>query len=78
MLGRFNASMAQMVTGRRNVPQLLQKAQGADMCIRLMKEYPQLKFAEGESDTGVIISFNSEAGRIDDSLTLVYNHYWQK
>ena len=62
-------------------------SQGADMCIRLMKErfkneniqdqliacyaigwriteeeireYPQLKSAEGESDTGVIISFNS-------------------
>lgn len=73
-------------------------SQGADMCIRLMKEcftdekrqnqliacyaigwsiteeetreYPQLKFAEGESDTGVIISFNSEAENIDDSLTV--------
>lgn len=73
-------------------------SQGADMCIRLMKEcftdenrqnqliacyaigwsiteeetreYPQLKFAEGESDTGVIISFNSEAEGIDDSLTV--------
>ena len=73
-------------------------SQGADMCIRLMKEcfkdekiknqliacyaigwriteeetreYPQLKFAEGESDTGVIISFNSEAESIDDSLTV--------
>lgn len=71
-------------------------SQGADMCIRLMKElfkdekiqdqliacyaigwriteeetreYPQLKFAEGESDTGVIISFNSEAESIDHSL----------
>ncbi|MDE7436747.1 MAG: DUF3089 domain-containing protein [Lachnospiraceae bacterium] len=71
-------------------------SQGADMCIRLMKEcftdeniqnqliacyaigwsiteeeiheYPQLKFAEGESDTGVIISFNSEAEFIDNSL----------
>lgn len=71
-------------------------SQGADMCIRLMKEcfrdedrqgqliacyaigwritqeetrkYPQLKFAEGESDTGVIISFNSEAESIDNSL----------
>lgn len=71
-------------------------SQGADMCIRLMKEsfqdeniqdqliacyaigwriteeeiqeYPQLKFAEGESDTGVIISFNSEEEPIDDSL----------
>lgn len=73
-------------------------SQGADMCIRLMKEcfqnediqdqliacyaigwriteeetrkYPQLKFAKGESDTGVIISFNSEAESIDDSLTV--------
>lgn len=73
-------------------------SQGADMCIRLMKEcfkdeniqdqliacyaigwhiteeeiqeYPQLKFAEGESDTGVIISFNSEAESIDNSLTV--------
>lgn len=71
-------------------------SQGADMCIRLVKEcfrdenrqnqliacyaigwsiteeeiqeYPQLKFAEGESDIGVIISFNSEAEDIDDSL----------
>lgn len=73
-------------------------SQGADMCIRLMKEcfkdenmqnqliacyaigwriteeetreYPQLKPAEGESDTGVIISFNSEAESIDNSLTV--------
>jgi hypothetical protein len=73
-------------------------SQGADMCIRLLKdyfadekvnsllvacyaigwsitqeeidEYPQLKFATGESDTGVIISFNSEAENIDDSLTI--------
>ena len=35
-----------------------------------IKEYPQLKFAEGESDTGVIISFNSEAENIDDSLMI--------
>lgn len=73
-------------------------SQGADMCIRLLKEcfrnegiqtqlvacyaigwsiteeeveeYPQLKFAEGEEDTGVVISFNSEAENIDDSLTI--------
>ena len=73
-------------------------SQGADMCIRLMKEcfkdesrqnqliacyaigwsiteeeikeYPQLKFAKGENDTGVIISFNSEAESIDNSLTV--------
>ena len=73
-------------------------SQGADMCIRLLKdcfddpdindllvacyaigwsiteeeigEYPHLKFASGEDDTGVIISFNSEAENIDDSLTI--------
>jgi hypothetical protein len=73
-------------------------SQGADMCIRLLKdcfddestnsllvacyaigwsiteeeieEYPQLNFASGEGDTGVIISFNSEAESIDDSLTI--------
>lgn len=73
-------------------------SQGADMCIRLLKdcfaeeathdllvacyaigwsvtqeeidEYPHLAFAEGEDDTGVIISFNSEAEDIDDSLTI--------
>ena len=73
-------------------------SQGADMCIRLMKEcfqkknrqnqliacyaigwsitaeeiqdYPQIKFAEGESDTGVMVSFNSEAESIDHSLTV--------
>lgn len=71
-------------------------SQGADMCVRLMKErftdqhlqdqliacyaigwrvteeetqeYSQLKFAESESDIGVIISFNSEAESIDHSL----------
>lgn len=73
-------------------------SQGADMCIRLLKEcftdesrlnqlvacyaigwkitqeevdeYPQLKMAQGENDTGVIISFNSEAEDIDDSFIL--------
>lgn len=73
-------------------------SQGADLCIRLLKDhagdadfaerfvacyaigwsmtaeeldaYPGLKFAEGESDTGVIISYNSEAGYIDDSLII--------
>lgn len=73
-------------------------SQGADMCIRLLKEcfndenrqnqliacyaigwsitekeineYPQIKFAKGESDTGVIISFNSEAENIDNSLSV--------
>ena len=73
-------------------------SQGADMCIRLLKEcfldeaiqdqliacyaigwrvtreeiaeYPQLRFADGESDTGVIISFNSEAEDINDSLLI--------
>lgn len=73
-------------------------SQGADLCIRLMKDYaqdadfagkfvacyaigwsitqeevdayPGLKFAEGESDTGVIISFNSEAEGVNDSLMI--------
>ena len=73
-------------------------SQGADMCLRLMKDlfddealadqliacyaigwriteedvaaYPQLKMAAGESDTGVIVSFNSEAEDIDDSLMI--------
>lgn len=73
-------------------------SQGADLCIRLIKDYsenkdfvknyvacyaigwsitqdeidacPGLKVAKGESDTGVIISFNSEAENIDDSLTI--------
>lgn len=71
-------------------------SQGADMCIRLLKEYfyddelsekliacyaigwritqeeideyPYLEVAEGETDTGVIISFNSESEDITDSL----------
>ena len=73
-------------------------SQGADMCLRLMKElfddealedrlvacyaiscriteedveeYLQLKMAVGESDTGVIVSFNSEAEDITDSLMI--------
>lgn len=73
-------------------------SQGADMCIRLLKdyfsdpetnsllvacyaigwriteeeleEYPYLKFASGADDTGVIISFNSEAENITDSLMI--------
>ena len=73
-------------------------SQGADMCIRLLKdcfkdentnkqliacyaigwritdqelkENPHLKCASGESDTGVIISFNSEAETITDSLMI--------
>lgn len=71
-------------------------SQGADLCIRLLKdcfsddktndllvacyaigwriteeeidEFPHLSFASGEDDTGVIISFNSEAKFITDSL----------
>ncbi len=71
-------------------------SQGADMCIRLLKDfaadqeiakrliacyaigwritqdeldtYPFLAVASGENDTGVIISFNSEAEWITDSL----------
>lgn len=73
-------------------------SQGADMCIRLLKdcfadaevndllvacyaigwritqeelaEYPHLRFATGEEDTGVIISFNSEAAAVTDSLMI--------
>ncbi len=73
-------------------------SQGADLCLRLLKdyfadeelnarlvacyaigwsvsaeeleEYPHLKFANGESDTGVIVSFNSEAEEIEDSLMI--------
>lgn len=73
-------------------------SQGADLCIRLLKEYfedeatddllvacyaigwsiteeeleeyPWLEFASGESDTGVIVSFNSEAEGITDSLLI--------
>jgi hypothetical protein len=71
-------------------------SQGADLCIRLMKEffndeklqeqlvacyaigwaiteeeitqYPHLKFATSKEDTGVIISFNSEAENVTNSL----------
>lgn len=73
-------------------------SQGADMCIRLLKdcfkdqetnnklvacyaigwriteqeikENPHLKFATGENDTGVIVSFNSEAESINESLMI--------
>ena len=73
-------------------------SQGADMCIRLMKDrfdderlqdqlvacyaigwsvtqdevekFPQLEMAEGEADTGVIVSFNSESPETDDSLMI--------
>ncbi len=73
-------------------------SQGADLCIRLMKDYakdenfqkkliacyaigwsitqseldecPGLKCATDETDTGVIVSFNSEAEIISDSLTI--------
>lgn len=73
-------------------------SQGADLCIRLLKdcfadddtnkllvacyaigwsitedelqEYSHLKFAKGETDIGVIISFNSEAESIKDSLMI--------
>ncbi|MDD4368202.1 MAG: DUF3089 domain-containing protein [Oscillospiraceae bacterium] len=73
-------------------------SQGADMCLRLMKEYfddeenatllvacyaigwsiteqemsayPHLAIASGRTDTGVIVSFNSEAEDITDSLMI--------
>lgn len=73
-------------------------SQGADMCIRLVKDCfgdekrqkllvacyaigwrvtedevkscPQLKFAESESDTGVVVAFNSEAESVTNSLLI--------
>lgn len=33
-------------------------------------KYPQLKFATGEKDTGVVISFNSEAENVESSLMI--------
>ncbi|MEG0547093.1 MAG: DUF3089 domain-containing protein [Oscillospiraceae bacterium] len=76
-------------------------SQGADMCLRLMKDlfddenyskhliacyaigwrvteeeiadYPQLKMAKSETDTGVIISFNSEAKEIKTSSIVPKN-----
>ena len=73
-------------------------SQGADLCIRLMKDlfadpelqkqlvacyaigwrvtadevdaYPQLKMAQGETDTAVIVSFNSEAPGTTESLVV--------
>ncbi len=35
-----------------------------------MEEYPHLKFAAGEDDTGVIIAFNSEAEDVTSSLII--------
>jgi hypothetical protein len=92
----FAYYLAQFNDGRPIV--LAGFSQGADMCIRLLKDcfedektnnllvacyaigwsvtqeeidaYPKLAFAQGESDTGVIIAFNSEAEYIDDSLTI--------
>lgn len=73
-------------------------SQGADQCIRLLKDcfveeetrrllvacyaigwsiteeeieaYPHLSFASGEDDTGVIVSFNTEAEEVHDSLMI--------
>lgn len=73
-------------------------SQGADMCLRLLKDvfeddslqerlvacyaigwqisdeelknYPQLKMAQNETDTGVIVSFNSEVEFVEDSLMI--------
>lgn len=73
-------------------------SQGADLCIRLLKEFgdredvkdnmvacyaigwrvteedrkkfPHLRMAEGEDDTGVIVSFNTEAEGIDGSFVI--------
>ena len=38
-----------------------------------LAEYPHLKMAQGEDDTGVIISFNTEAEGIDESLVVPKN-----
>lgn len=35
-----------------------------------LEQYPHLRFASGEDDTGVIISFNSEAESVTDSLMI--------
>ncbi len=35
-----------------------------------IEEYPHIKFAAGEKDTGVIISFNSEAQEVTDSIII--------
>jgi hypothetical protein len=35
-----------------------------------VENYPHLKMAQGEDDTGVIISFNSEAESVDDSIVV--------
>lgn len=35
-----------------------------------LKEHPYLEFAQGETDTGVIVAFNSEAEEIHDSLII--------
>ena len=35
-----------------------------------LAEYPHLRFASGEDDTGVIVSFNSEAESVTDSLMI--------
>ena len=35
-----------------------------------LAKYPHLKMAEGEDDTGVIISFNSEAEGVDESIVV--------
>lgn len=33
-----------------------------------MEQHPALRFAQGEDDTGVIVSFNTEAPEVDDSV----------
>ena len=35
-----------------------------------LRQYPHLRMASGEDDTGVIISFNSEAESVQDSLLI--------
>lgn len=39
-----------------------------------LRQYPHLRMASGEDDTGVIISFNSEAESVQDSLLIPAGH----
>ncbi len=92
----FDYYMAHCNNGRPII--LAGFSQGADMCLRLMKDafsdpalqdqliacyaigwrltaeeteqYPQVRAAQGEDDTGVIVSFNSEAEAVGDSLMI--------
>ena len=45
-------------------------AEGIRLTEEDLEEYPQLKMAQSEDDTGVIVSFNSEAEDVTDSLMI--------